>query len=97
MYTTVRNMTGDTFLACKDCGHAVSMAKICEKPIQSATDVLKHMAVHNASIALGVPAPDRVQPRSRAQQHCEHRRIPELRDLACDGPNEKGNTIGNNA
>jgi hypothetical protein len=52
-------------MTCKDCGHAVSMDKICEKPIQSATDMQKHMAVHNASLALGASAlVDRVEQRS---------------------------------
>ena len=51
MYTTTRNMAGSTLMTCKDCGHAVSMNKICEKPIQAATDMLKHMAAHNASRA----------------------------------------------
>jgi hypothetical protein len=51
MYTTTRNMAGGTLMTCKDCGHAVSMNKICGKPIQAATDMLKHMAAHNASRA----------------------------------------------
>jgi hypothetical protein len=51
MYTTTRNIAGGTLMTCKDCGHAISMNKICEKPIQSATDILKHMAAHNASRA----------------------------------------------
>jgi hypothetical protein len=51
MYATTRNMTGDTLMTCKDCGHAISMNKLCEKPIQSATDMLKHMAAHSASRA----------------------------------------------
>jgi hypothetical protein len=38
-------------MTCKDCGHAISVNKICEKPIQSATDMLKHMAAHNTSHA----------------------------------------------
>jgi hypothetical protein len=38
-------------MTCKDCGHAVSMNKMCETPLQSATDILKHMASHNASHA----------------------------------------------
>ena len=38
-------------MTCKDCGHAISMNQICEKPIQAATDMLKHMAAHNASHA----------------------------------------------
>jgi len=44
-------MAGGTVMTCKDCGHAISMDKICEKPIQAATDMLKHMAAHNASRA----------------------------------------------
>jgi len=51
MYTTIRKMAGGTVMTCKDCGHAISMDKICEKPIQAATDMLKHMAAHNASRA----------------------------------------------
>jgi len=38
-------------MICKDCGHAISVNKICERPIQAATDMLKHMAAHNASRA----------------------------------------------
>ena len=38
-------------MVCDDCGDAISMNKVCENPIQSATDMLKHMAVHNASCA----------------------------------------------
>ena len=38
-------------MVCDDCGDAISMNKVCENPIQSATDMLKHMAVHNASRA----------------------------------------------
>ena len=60
MYKTTR-IAGDTFMTCKDCGHAISMNKICERPIQAATDILKHMAAHNASrafaVAAGVMAP----------------------------------------
>ena len=48
MYTTTRNIAGDTFMTCKDCGHAISMNKICDQPIQSATEILKHMATHKA-------------------------------------------------
>jgi hypothetical protein len=51
MYITTRSIAGGTLMTCNDCGHAISMNKICEKPIQSATDMLKHMAVHNASRA----------------------------------------------
>jgi hypothetical protein len=35
----------------RDCGHAISVNKICETPLQSATDMLKHMGAHNASRA----------------------------------------------
>jgi hypothetical protein len=41
-------------MTCKDCGHAISVNKICERPIQAATDMLKHMAAHNASRAFAV-------------------------------------------
>jgi hypothetical protein len=51
MYATTRSMAGDTLMTCKACGHAISMNKLCEKPIQSATDMLKHMAAHSASRA----------------------------------------------
>jgi hypothetical protein len=49
MYTTTRSIAAGTFMTCKDCGHAVSMNKMCEKPLQSASDILKHMAAHNVS------------------------------------------------
>jgi hypothetical protein len=51
MYITTRDIAGGTFMTCDDCGDAISMNKICENPIQSATDTLKHMAAHNASRA----------------------------------------------
>ena len=59
MYRTTRNIAGDTLMTCKDCGHAITMNKICEMPIQAATDMLKHMAAHNASraFAAAVPVP----------------------------------------
>jgi hypothetical protein len=41
-------------MTCKGCGHEISMNQICERPIQAATDMLKHMAVHNASRAFAV-------------------------------------------
>ena len=57
MYTTTRNIVGGTFMTCSDCGDAISMNKLCEKPLQSATDMLKHMAHHKAchAFASGVP------------------------------------------
>jgi hypothetical protein len=51
MYTTTRRIAGGTFMVCSDCGDAISMNKICKTPLQSATDMLKHMAAHNASRA----------------------------------------------
>jgi len=59
MYITTRRIAGGTFMVCDDCGDAISMNKICENPIQSATDMLKHMAVHNASRAF-LPVVDHV-------------------------------------
>ena len=41
-------------MICKNCGHAISVNKICERPIQAATDMLKHMAAHNASRTFAV-------------------------------------------
>jgi hypothetical protein len=38
-------------MICKECGHAVGMNKMCETPLQSATNILKHMATHNVSHA----------------------------------------------
>ena len=57
MYTTTRKITGSTVMTCKDCGHAISMNEICEKPIQAATDMLKHMAAHKRSRAFAVREP----------------------------------------
>ena len=54
MYTTTRNIAGGTFMTCNDCGDAISMNEICKTPLQSATGMLKHMAVHNASRAFAV-------------------------------------------
>ena len=38
-------------MVCSDCGDAISVDKMCKTPLQSATNMLKHMAVHNASRA----------------------------------------------
>jgi|HubBroStandDraft_4_1064222.scaffolds.fasta_scaffold07070_8 hypothetical protein len=38
-------------MTCKDCGRAVSMNKMCETPLQSAADFLKHLATHTVSHA----------------------------------------------
>lgn len=56
MYIRIRTIAGGTHMRCKDCGHEISMNKICERPIQMATDMLKHMAAHNASRAFAVAA-----------------------------------------
>ncbi len=57
MYTTTRSIVGGTLMTCNDCGHAISMNAICETPLQSATDMLKHMAAHNASRAFAPVCP----------------------------------------
>jgi hypothetical protein len=51
MYITTRSIAGDTLMTCGDCGHALSMNQICHTPLQSATDMLKHMAAHQATRA----------------------------------------------
>jgi hypothetical protein len=56
MYIRIRSLSGGFHMRCKDCGHEMSMNKICERPIQAATDMLKHMAAHNASRAFAVAA-----------------------------------------
>jgi hypothetical protein len=56
MYITTRNIAGGTFMTCGDCGHAISMNQICKTPLQSATDMLKHMAAHSASRAFAALA-----------------------------------------
>jgi hypothetical protein len=65
MYTRTRNTAGGIFMTCKDCGHAISVNKMREKPIQAATDMLKHMVAHNASRAFSAvrsmrPVPEAV-------------------------------------
>jgi hypothetical protein len=65
MYTTTRRIVGGTFMVCSDCGDAVSMNTICKTPLQSATDMLKHMAVHNASRAFA-PVGQVAQPESES-------------------------------
>jgi hypothetical protein len=52
MYTTTRSIAGRTLMTCSDCGHAISMNKICQTPLQSAADMLKHMSAHNSSRAI---------------------------------------------
>ena len=32
MYIRIRNIAGGTHMTCKDCGHAISVNKICERP-----------------------------------------------------------------
>ena len=43
-------------MTCKDCGHSIGINELCEKPLQLATDMLKHMAIHNASRAFAKAA-----------------------------------------
>jgi len=47
----------------------VSMNKMCEKPLQSATDILKHMATHDKSQVIA--AAGRVPAELVAPPHCE--------------------------
>jgi hypothetical protein len=54
MYIRTRTIAGGISMVCKNCGHAISVNKMCERPIQAATDMLKHMAAHNASRAFAV-------------------------------------------
>ena len=58
-------LVGGTFMVCSDCGDAVSMNTICKTPLQSETDMLKHMAVHNASRAFA-PVGYVIQPEPEA-------------------------------
>ena len=44
-------------MTCNDCGDAISMNKLCNKPIQSAADMLQHIAAHNASRAVAAGGP----------------------------------------
>jgi hypothetical protein len=37
------NIAGETLMTCKDCMQEISTNKMCDKPIQSAIDILKHM------------------------------------------------------
>ena len=54
-------------MTCSDCGHAVSLNKLCETPLQSATDMLKHMAAHNHSRAF-VPVRPVISPKLHVLQ-----------------------------
>jgi hypothetical protein len=54
MYIRIRSIVGGTQMRCRSVATEISMNKICERPIQSATDMLKHMAAHNASHAFAV-------------------------------------------
>jgi hypothetical protein len=56
MYITTRNIAGGTFMVCDHCGDAINMNQICTTPLRSAVDMLKHMAVHNASRAFATVA-----------------------------------------
>ena len=53
-------------MTCNDCGDAITMNKVCENPIQSATDMLKHMADHNASRAFAPVVEHGTQPEPEA-------------------------------
>jgi hypothetical protein len=49
---TTRNIADGTFMTCKDCGHTISMNKMCETPLQSAKDTVKHMATQAGAMSL---------------------------------------------
>ena len=53
-------------MVCSDCGDSISMNKICKTPLQSATDMLKHMAAHNASRAFAPVVEHLTQPEPEA-------------------------------
>jgi hypothetical protein len=61
-------------MVCSDCGDAISTNKICENPIQSATDMLKHMAAHNASHAFAPVVEHLTQPEPEADTGSRHLR-----------------------
>lgn len=71
MYITSRRIAGGTLMVCDDCGDAISMNKVCENPIQSATDMLKHMAVHNVSRAFAPGVEHLAQPKPEADSSGE--------------------------
>ena len=63
MYITTRHFDGGTSMTCKDCGHAIGMNEMCQKPIQAATDMLKHMVAHGKARAFTAVAPiSRLEP-----------------------------------
>jgi hypothetical protein len=47
MYTTTSNATG-IITTCSDCDYQISLNEICQRPLQAATEMLKHLTVHNA-------------------------------------------------
>ena len=44
-------------MACKDCGHTISMNQMCETPIRAAVDMLKHLASHKTARAFAAAEP----------------------------------------
>jgi hypothetical protein len=65
MYTTTRSIASGTLTTCNDCGYAISMNEICEKPLQSATDMRKHIAAHHTSRAFASVVPElRLKPKT---------------------------------
>jgi len=58
-------------MVCSDCGDAISMNTICKTPLQSATDMLKHMAGHNASRAFAPVVEHLTQPEPGADPFSE--------------------------
>jgi hypothetical protein len=52
MYSATENKAGGTFMTRRGCGLAISMNSLWENPIQSATDILRHVLAYNASRVL---------------------------------------------
>jgi hypothetical protein len=49
MHSATENIAGGTFMTRRECGLAISMNSLWENPIQSATDILRHVLAHKAS------------------------------------------------
>ena len=77
MFIRTQTTAGGISMICNNCGHAISVNKICEGRIRSATDMLKHMAAHNASRAFA-PAPRVIEPSLAPEATPVSEPIPEL-------------------
>ena len=68
MYKTTRTIAGDASMTCKDCGHQISMNKMCERPIQTATDMLNIWPLTTPAALLGWLRGSWVQKRKPSQR-----------------------------